>query len=345
VYLGGVAEGTRSPWRWTVVVPVLTLALFGVGFVTNRVSRVEERPLEVTPPPEAQLPGIVLPPRARELRGVVVGPDGAPVADALVSLIASDEPHWTYSNARGEFELLGLERGPWTVTVTATAHQPWSTTIDDAVGPTVLQLPDAPRAYPTFATRRLAPLAGTVGAARTRAKAGVEVLFTPTAPLQRLDAPYPRRVRCDEAGRFALADLEVGEYTVVVLPEWAQNGSWPDISRAEGTPPRVWTHAAGGDATLALDDVSGAVQGKVLDGEQNPLAGALVLVSSDARREDVWPPVTADARGEFTVADLPPGRYAVSVRAGSGSYQSSVLVRAGETTDLALPPLSVERPR
>lgn len=326
------------------MVPVLTIAAFGVGYVTKRVSRVEERPLEVTPPPEAQLPGIVLPPRARELRGTVVGPDGAPIADALVSLVASDEPHWAYSDAAGAFALLGLERGPWTVMVTATAHQPYSTTIDDAVGAAVVTLPDAPRAYPAFSTRTLAPLSGSVRAARGRSLAGVEVLFTPTAPLERLDSPYPRRARCDGEGRFTLADLEVGEYSVVILPEWAQNGTWPDLSRAEGRAPRVWTHAAG-ETALAIDDVSGAVKGTVLDTEQNPLAGALVIVASDAERENVWPPVTADAKGEFTVGDLPPGKYAVAVRAGSGSHQATVFVRAGETTDLALPALSVERPR
>ncbi len=325
--------------------PLATLAAFGVGIVMKRVSRPVERPLDVTPPPEAQLPGIVLPPRARTLSGSVVTSDGSGVADALVSTIAADEPHWTYTDAAGAFVLAGLGRGPWTITVTATAHLPFSTTVADDATAAVLKLPDAPRTYPTLAKRELAPLTGSVSARAGITLAGAELLLMPTAPLETIDAPYPRRVQCDSSGKFELSDLQLGEYTVVLLPEWASSGTWPDLSRASDAPARVWTHSKNGGGALSIDCIAGAVRGIVADGEQNPLAGALVLVASEAQNENVWPPVTADAKGMFMVGDLPPGRYVVSVRAGSGSHQLIATVRAKETTDLALPPFVVERPR
>ncbi len=325
--------------------PLATLATFGVGLVMKRVARPEERPLDVTPPPEAQLPGIVLPPRARELAGKVVDPDGNGIEGALVSLIAADEPHWTYTDAEGAFVIRGVERGPWTVTVSATAHLPFATTVADDAGTIVFALPDGKRTYPVLARRELGALSGFVRAASGVPLAGIEVLFTPTAPLEEIDAPYPRRVQCDSGGRFEIPDLQVGEYTVSVLPEWAENGTWPDLSRAEGAPPRVWKHTRDAKGTLDLDSVAGAVHGLVVDDERNPLAGALVLVSSEASSENVWPPVTADAQGAFVVGDLPPGRYVVSVRAGSGSHQMTAVVLPRETTELALPPLLVERPR
>lgn len=325
--------------------PLWTLVAVGLGFLVTRLSGTPERPLDVTPPPEAQLTGIVLPPRTRVLAGSVVGPGGGPIAGALVSTIASDEPHWTYADESGAFVLEGLGRGPWTVTVAATAHLPFTTTIAEDAQEIVLRLPDAPRAYPRLAPCVRSPLEGTVSAPPGAILAGVEVSFVPVLPLEEIDAPFPRRTQCDSGGRFTIPDLQVGEYTVIVLPEWAQNGSWPDLSRALGEPPHRYAHAADGPRALALGIAAGAVRGVVMDGEQNPLAGALVLVCEEPNAQNVWPPATTDAEGAFTVPDLPPGRYVVSVRAGSGAHQATVVVREREVTELALPPLSVERPR
>jgi hypothetical protein len=70
-----------------------------------------------------------------------------------------------------------------------------------------------------------------------------------------------------------------------------------------------------------------------------------VIVSSSASPERVWPPVAADAQGGFTVADLPPGKYTVAVRAGPGSQQVVADVTARSVVELALKPLAVERAR
>jgi len=358
-------------------VPLVSLLAWSVGLLVQGLRPIDDRPLEVTAAPSSQMPPIVLPPRNRVSTGRLVGHDGAPIEGALVSLVAADEPHWGYTNADGTFRLEGLQRGPWTITFSAASHQPFVTTLPDDGNPATVRLPDAPRVLPTLPwhatstlrgivvlstpnTRRTSSTASASGPTSTpngpddtpassrattkRSLAGVELLFTPVQPLDEIDAPLPRRTTCDAEGRFVLDDLQVGDYTVLVLPEWAQNGTWPDLSRTDGAPPTRWTQRAGDGSELSIPIVAGGLRGVVADRQGGPIEGALVLVASEALPERVWPPVTADARGAFEVLDLPPGKYVVSVRAGSGSHRSVATVPEGRVVDVALPPLSVERP-
>jgi hypothetical protein len=330
--------------RWTVIVPLVALTFWIVGFLSHRYGQRVERPIAVTPATQAQLAPVVLPLRTRVLAGTVVGPDGAPIDDALVSLVASGEPHWTWTDAKGRFRLEGLERGEWNVTVTATAHTPFVVTLPDDEAEHVVRLPDVARTLPALAPRATAPLVGHVTAAIEGPLEGAEIVLTPVLPIEMIDAPLPRRTTCDKVGRFSIPDLQVGEYTVGVLPEWARDGTWPDLARgADGASPK-WTHTADA-AELSIALANGALHGVVADREGNPLEGALVLVTSSAAPERVWPPVAADARGNFTVSDLPPGAYVVAVRAGPGSQQVTVEVKARATVEVALAPLAVERPR
>lgn len=347
MYLDGVsapASGRRLG-HWTVAVPLLALLGWGIGFAIHQFGTRVERPLEVSPPPEMQIPPIVFPPRTHTLVGSVVAPDGTLVDDALVSLIAANEPHWTYTNARGEFRLEGLERGPWTLTVAATAHQPFTITFANESEPALVRLPDVAREMPKLEQRVNAPLTAQLHAGTEANFEGCEVRLVPTLPLEQIDAPFPRHALCDRSGRCEIADLQLGQYTVSVLPEWAQFGTWPDLTRGDDATPIVFDHRGDTHAPLAIEIVAGAVHGLVADRAGNPLEGALVIVASERLPERVWPPVRADARGSFTVPDLPPGRYVVTVSAGSGSNRTAVLVQARTVLELSLPPLSVERPR
>jgi hypothetical protein len=340
-----IAARTRPTFaRWTLVLPLVALTFWIVGFLSHRYGQRVERPIAVTPATQTQLAPIVLPLRTRVLAGTVVGPDDQPIDDALVSLVASGEPHWTFTDDKGRFRLEGLERGEWNVTVTATAHTPLLVTLPDDETEHVVRLPDAARAMPTFTPRVMAPLSGHVTAAIDGPLDGTEVVLTPVLPLEMLDAPLPRRTVCDREGKFSIDDLQVGDYVVSVLPAWARDGTWPDLARRANGSPVTWKHATGaGELAIALEN--GALHGVVADRQGRALEGALVLVSSSTAPERVWPPVAADAQGAFTVLDLPPGKYVVAVRAGPGSQQVTADVGARTIVELALPPLAVERPR
>ncbi len=330
--------------RWTLVLPLAALTFWITGFLWHSYGQRVEPPIAVTPATQAQLSPVVLPLRTRVLAGTVVGPDDQPIDDALVSLVAADEPHWTWTDAKGHFRLEGLERGEWNVTVTVTAHAPFLVTLPDDEQEHVVRLPDAARTMPAFEKRVTAPLAGHVTPALAGSLDGAEVVLTPVLPLEMLDAPVPRRTLCDPDGKFAIEDLQVGEYVVSVLPAWARDGTWPDLARRSNGSPVSWKHAEGA-AELAIDLENGGLHGVVADREGHALEGALVIVSSSASPERVWPPVAADAQGGFTVADLPPGKYLVAVRAGPGSQQVTADVAAKSVVELALKPLAVERAR
>ena len=72
------------------------------------------------------------------------------------------------------------------------------------------------------------------------------------------------------------------------------------------------------------------------------VAGALILVrpagaaGMDLGDPRIWPPAESGEDGSFLVADLPPGRYVVSVHAGSRNVEREVAVYASATTTLDL---------
>lgn len=327
------------------MIPLLALFGWAAGFVAERLTVRPDTSMEVTPAPQATLTPIALQPRARSLVGKVVGPNAEPIAGALVALVAGDEPQWTYTDDAGAFAINGIARGPWTVDVVATAHDPFGLTLADDGKPVEIRLPDATHQVPKIAAVERAPWAGKIEAAPDAIARGFEVVLTPVLPLETLSGPVPRRIMCDAEGRFSIGDLITGDYTLAVLPEWAQGGSWPDLARGENDPPTKLAHSKTAPTELTIAIQAGAISGVVLDREKNPLEGALVLLSSVRTPEKVWPPVTADPRGAFLVRDLPAGRYALSVRAAAGSAQLEVEVRPRETLTVDLPPLDTARPR
>ena len=285
-----------------------------------------------------------------ELQGRITAHDGAPAADALVVLERARpfEPGPTpvrgaYTDAEGAFRFERLSAGAWRVVLQQVGVPPRSFTIElPAPGPVTWPL--APPLAPIEAMPELVrgALTGRVSAPAGFPLAvtllGLEVVFVPSAETPLLSGAAVRRVPCDAEGNFALADLVLADYDVHVLPRWARGGSWPELVRQR------CAHRADG-TRLELVLAAGVVEGTLLEASERPLVGAVVRITSlsakDALgRPQLWPPAQSDELGRFQSELLPPGRYLLHARAGAGSQDLELEVRAGEVRTAPFAPLA-----
>ena len=339
--------------RWTIWVPILTLAGILVGYLVDRTLLEQPKELVIQPAQAQNLMPLELSARPRALSGRVVDPAGAPLADALVWLRAQDAPHFAYTDAQGAFRIEAIEEPPWHATVLAQGFAPLVREIQE-IGDATFRM-DAPLgarpAIPMIARTRLAgEVKGAAGGAVSPAVPRGEVVLIPTASPETLSAPLPRRARIGADGRFAFEGLIIGEYGVEVRPEWARGGSWPDLLRGLDDPrTRTIDLAKSADPSkpgpLALELAVGDLEGKLAGLEGEPIEGGLVLASVASDPSRVFPPETSLADGTFAMRGLPAGRYLLAVRAGSASVQKEIVVRAGQATPVELPPLDVRRTR
>lgn len=327
------------------MIPIAALVACAAGFCVARRAPPRELSINVAPSPANELSAIVLPPRARELSGHVVGPDGAPVDDALVWLVAGDEPHWTTSAVDGAFAFTNLQRGPWTLYVVAHGREPFQTTIAEAEDARTIRLPDLqrpPTSLPGIVRTRLV---GHVDAPASAKLEGLEIALVPVASIDTLGAPVPRRAIADAKGTFVFDELIVGEYRAWLLPAWASGGSWPDLAREWDAPlARLVEVTAGVEDELVLRNVSGALRGRLVELDGSPLEGALVLVHPEGDPSRPWPPIASKDDGVFVRDDLPPGRYVVRIRAGAAIATRTVEVRERDTAFVETPPLATAKP-
>ncbi len=327
-----------------MLVPLATLAAFGIALLVHEPRPPRTIPIQLTPPAQAELTDIPLPARVRAVEGRVVDARGEAMAGALVWMLSGDEPRWTNADASGAFRLQGLQRGPWDVRVLAHDHRPHATVLRDTGAPQEVRLPDGPRAAPVVPALQRARLVGTLIGTALQEMQGAEVALTPTAAPESFDAPLPRRAIADAGGRFQFDELVAGEYRVTVIPGWARGGTWPDLARASETAESiVFVHRADGSAPLSIDLSAGSVVGSLLDSEGESLEGAFVLVTPSDRPDRPWPPVATDARGQFEFRGLPPGRYALTARAGSASFERAFEVAPRMRADLGIVPAVTAR--
>ncbi len=341
------AASTRPYWRhWAIVVPLVALVVFGGAILLHEPRAPRTIPIQLTPPAQIELAEIPLPARVRALEGRVVDVDGAAQAGALVWLFSGDEPRWTNTAADGTFRLDGLQRGPWDVRVLAEDHRPLALVLRDTGAAQEVRLPDARRTGPTLTPLARARLVGTLIGSAEQEIEGAEVALTPTAPPEAIDAPLPRRARADASGRFEFEELVAGEYRVAVIPAWARGGSWPDLARPAASiavEPLTFVHRADGSAPLSIELVAGSAAGRLLDAEGHGLEGALVVVAPSDRPDRPWPPIATDARGGFEFRGLPPGRYALTARAGATAFAREFDVAPRSRIDLGDVPAVVAR--
>ena len=128
--------------------------------------------------------------------------------------------------------------------------------------------------------------------------------------------PEPRVTITGADGRYTLADLPPGAYTVSVTRTGFASQTWGQGRALTGTPVAV----AAGQPPSTIDFAlvpGGSIAGRILDEDGTPFAGALVdaLVTRFEGGTDALFSVASaqtDDRGEFRLFGLAPGRYYVS---------------------------------
>ncbi len=131
-----------------------------------------------------------------------------------------------------------------------------------------------------------------------------------------LDALAAKVTQTDAAGHYAVSDIPVGNVSVVAVGSGvASNASGIAAGTIEG-PGRTAT------INVSLQNVSGAVRGRVVNPEQNSVPGALVIAYAqipgfqNTERGDAQTPVGytyADREGRFALENLPVGDIKLEV--------------------------------
>ncbi len=262
--------------------------------------------------------------RGASIRGIVVDSDGAAIANAKVGWMPSiDVPmlgdmtaqlgtetlaavaaEGVTTDAEGRFALPGLDdEDPVNIVATATGRSP---TLVHAVPPGT----DDVRV-------ELAP--ATAVTVRVVADEDGAPLATFTLELRAtMFLTMSRSIRTmvvtdAKDGIAQLDDLPAGDFTLAASTE----------DRSEVTQP---LHLGGGSPTVAHElrlVLASRIRGRVVDGEGNGIAGAMVQKSRGgaldnpmlAMFQDAADAVRTDARGAFELTGLPPGRLQLSATA------------------------------
>ena len=316
-------------------------ALIGVLFARRWREPEPPRPPFATPR-TLGLPALRAPAGESTLSGVVVDETGAPVAEASIVLRSGDIPFWTSTGRDGGFRLEGLFPEESDALVLAWGWPPSSHRVVPGAGEVTLVLPPRSPPPPALPDVARSTLHGRVVPALSAPEDGelaYEVVLAPAAPPEALGGAVPRRVTTAGDGSFRVDDLALGRYRVAILPEWARGGSWPNlvVGRAE-------LEHVEGSPELRVELAAGAIEARVIDTSGRPVEGALVLVEDAREPAHLWPPLATGPDGGFRFADLPPGTYTLSVRAGEGEMRGAeVQVEPGRVAQPQLPSLQTRR--
>jgi len=227
------------------------------------------------------------------LRGRVLTADGSPAAGASVSVSegrgpgARGEP--VLADDEGRFEFLELGEGLYRVTAALDGYVSES---QDSVPVSLEQGGEV-----DFALAAAGRIVGSLRKPDGTPLAGAHVF-------PQLSGRGARGVRTDDEGQFQLEGLPEGELELFVRSEDYGHTARETVVVQAG-------------ASIALDVVvreGPKIKGVLRDSEGEPLADLVVRARSEegeVRREG-----KTDADGRYTVANLYPGRYTVSVSAG-----------------------------
>jgi len=327
-------------------IPLGTLAVLLVAFAVTRSTRVERPRVPIQAAPAHPLAPLEFPAREATLRGRVLDDQGGPVDQALVWLSVQEELAFVETEPDGSFAFERVQSGPRTFNVLANGFEPERFEREEQAA-AELVLTKRRAGAPVLAEFARADLAGRVenpGGAQ-RDLTGYVVALAPEDPPETLGAPIPVRAECARDGSFAFPGLLAGRYVVALLPPFAADGSWPDLLRPWNERARVrFEHGAGdGPHELVLRSIAASVRGVLRDTAGGALAGAYVEVTPAGDPARLWPPLSTEADGSFEFADLPPGRFSLSIRAGGDAVRLELTLAPGEQRTAEVRPLDVAR--
>jgi len=256
----------------------------------------------------ARLEGIdvaILKARVFRVAGRVTNaPAGARIGLSLLDANGEGSARLTTSvkNAAGDFEFRAVPAGSYTLRAQAETRdfeEPMSGRISVEVGDSGAD--DVRVALARPSTVKLRPVAEGEG----------------TPDLSRLPLFFTANGRNEYGGNPFQADwltvqLPAGHYTLRLQEK--PRGYYLKSARAGATDVLADGLTVNGEGSLAVDVVlapdGATVQGVALDKNQQPLAGATVLLAPDDRsRWDLFESVTADQNGHYEFAAIAPGDY------------------------------------
>ncbi|HEY0714292.1 MAG TPA: carboxypeptidase-like regulatory domain-containing protein, partial [Polyangia bacterium] len=253
------------------------------------------------------------------VRGRVLS-DGRPVAYAQIRLTGGPEYASTMSTPDGSFDLTDLPPGNYRLDA-----------FDDrsarAARTTSFSLTSGEQREGIEVALELAgKISGRLSDQDGRPISSAMIRFVRVASDNGASPPSPETKPCatDVVGNFSCAMLAPGSYRpTVTLPSYARSplsparGAWPTLTIDDAD-----TQVS--NVALVAEVAGVSLTGQVIDEGGQPLADALVEVEPEAgfagfRYGQVRPRVLSDARGQFSFATLPRGRYAVRARGPSGA--------------------------
>lgn len=329
----------RRLFTW---LPYVGLCLLGVAALV-RTFRSEGLDLAEFPrPPRVEFVDEVLASGTESIGGRVLDAAGSPIAEALVMADLDGELVWDYADAQGAFELERLPAGEVRLSALARKYATRVWTVHAPAGELVVDLGapvDPPPSLPVIGESDLE--GQVIAAIAGRGLLGYEVQLVPVLPPQTFGAPTPVRTEVGADRTFRFEALLHGEYRVLILPPWAQGGSWPNL--VEPAQERFTHGPAVQRVTFAIQ--AGEIAGRLVDSRGEFVEGALIRVAAEQHPARPWLPLLSDATGHFLVRDLPPGVYRLEVAAGEARLDERVRVLGGVTSEVDLDPLVLRAPR
>ncbi|MBP1466165.1 carboxypeptidase regulatory-like domain-containing protein [Candidatus Chloroploca sp. M-50] len=266
--------------------------------------------------------------RGGQISGRVTAADsGLPLSDVAVEVSdwTNRYIHTVYSDTNGNYRTAGLPDGDYKL-IFSTRY--WNS------------------ASRNYALGRLEPIAlrqgGLVTSQNISLNHGAQVIGRIVASdgepvrawIDAYGATASRYSRSDPDGSFVLAGIVPGSVRIgfrgSILIDSAEGGEFHQVSEFYANKPSLSTAdlvTLNAYQTFDLGDIlldggealsNYMITGRVLDHERNPIAGATVQIAGGAQ-------VTSDAEGNYSVRDLPPGEYLVSVEAEGYRFASRTL--------------------